>query len=48
MGVCSLRYIDKVLYEWNRKGYKTIDEVNNRFNDESREDKLLRNKYTKF
>ncbi len=40
-GVCSLRYIDKVLYEWNRKGYKTIDEVNNRFNDESREDKLF-------
>ena len=40
-GVCSLRYIDKVLYEWNRKGYKTIDEVNNRFNDDAREDKLF-------
>ncbi|MCI9279992.1 MAG: DnaD domain protein [Bacilli bacterium] len=25
----DLRYIDKVLYDWKRKGYKTMDEVNN-------------------
>lgn len=27
-GVTNLRYIDKVLYEWNRKGFKTVEEVN--------------------
>ncbi len=26
-GVASLRYIDKVLYEWNRKGFKTPEDV---------------------
>lgn len=26
-GVTSLRYIDKILYEWQKKGYKTIKEV---------------------
>lgn len=25
----DLRYIDKVLYDWKRKGYKNMDEVNN-------------------
>ena len=25
----ELRYIDKVLYDWKRKGYKNMDEVNN-------------------
>lgn len=29
-GVANLRYIDKVLYEWNRKGIKTPEEVNNK------------------
>lgn len=28
-GVNNLRYIDKILYEWQRKGYKNMDEVNN-------------------
>lgn len=27
-GVANLRYIDKVLYEWNRKGIKTPEDVN--------------------
>ncbi|MFR5856569.1 MAG: DnaD domain-containing protein [Bacilli bacterium] len=40
-GVCSLRYIDKVLYEWNKKGYKTIEQVNNRFNDEQKDENKL-------
>ncbi len=29
-GVSNLRYIDKILYEWQRKGYKTMKEVSNR------------------
>jgi len=28
-GVTSLRYIDKILYEWQKKGYKTMKEVQN-------------------
>lgn len=28
-GVNNLRYIDKILYEWHRKGYKNMNEVNN-------------------
>ncbi len=28
-GANNLRYIDKILYEWNRKGYKSIDDLNN-------------------
>lgn len=27
-GVNNFRYIDKILYEWGKKGYKTIDDVN--------------------
>ena len=26
-GVSSLRYIDKILYEWQKKGYKKMTEV---------------------
>ncbi len=26
-GVTSLRYIDKILYEWQKKGYKSMNEV---------------------
>lgn len=26
-GVSNLRYIDKILYEWNRKGIKTVEDV---------------------
>lgn len=28
-GVTNFRYIDKILYEWNKKGFKTMEEVNN-------------------
>lgn len=28
-GVTSLRYIDKILFEWQKKGLKTMDDVNN-------------------
>ena len=40
-GATNLRYIDKVLYEWNRKGYKTVEDVNNRFNESPKDDKLF-------
>lgn len=40
-GVPNLRYIDKVLYEWNKKGYKTVDDVNNRFKEDKQNDKLF-------
>lgn len=38
-GVTSLRYIDKVLYEWNRKGYKSVKDIKN--NIEKDESPLL-------
>lgn len=28
-GVRNFRYIDKILYEWNKKGFKTMNDVNN-------------------
>lgn len=39
-GVSNLRYIDKIIYEWTKKGYKTVEDVrNNRFKREEKEDK---------
>ena len=39
-GVKNLRYIDKIIYEWNKKGYKTIDDViNNKYKKEPKENK---------
>ena len=26
-GVASLRYIDKIVYEWNKRGFKTVDDI---------------------
>ena len=40
-GATNLRYIDKVLYEWNKKGYKTVNDVNNRFKEDTYNDKLF-------
>lgn len=28
-GVSNLRYVDKILFEWNKKGYKTKEDVQN-------------------
>ena len=28
-GVRSFRYIDKIIYEWSKKGFKTMNDVNN-------------------
>ncbi len=34
-GVKNLRYIDKILFEWEKKGIKTPDEINNRCKNDS-------------
>ncbi len=36
-GVNNLRYIDKILYEWGKKGFKSMGDVNNHL--EKKEDK---------
>ena len=28
-GVSNFRYIDKIIYEWEKKGFKTMEDVNN-------------------
>lgn len=46
-GVSNFRYIDKIIYEWEKKGFKTMDEVNsyikNRYNEKSK-DKVVSKK----
>lgn len=39
-GVSNLRYIDKIIYEWTKKGYKTVEDViNNRYKKEESKEK---------
>ncbi len=40
-GVRNMRYIDKIIYEWGKKGFKTMKDVNNHLekNRESNNDK---------
>lgn len=39
-GVCNLRYIDKILYEWGKKGIKTPQDVEkNRINFKEKQEK---------
>lgn len=42
-GVKSLRYIDKIIYEWTKKGFKNMDDVNSHMKqkEQSREDNEL-------
>lgn len=41
-GVNSFRYIDKILYEWSKKGFKTMNDVKNSLsNREEKNDKEL-------
>ena len=40
-GVNSLRYIEAILYDWQKKGYKTMKEVNNRTREIKEEKKEL-------
>ena len=40
-GVSSLRYIDKILYEWKKKGYKTVMDVRkNNIKRKAKEEKV--------
>ncbi len=38
-GVNNLRYIDKILFEWNKKGIKTPDDVNSKLKKQEEEKK---------
>lgn len=39
-GVCNLRYIDKIIYEWSKKGIKTAQDVaNNRLKFKEKQEK---------
>ena len=39
-GVCNLRYIDKIIYEWGKKGIKTPQDVaNNRLKFKEKQEK---------
>ena len=42
-GVRNFRYIDKILYEWHKKGFKTLNDVNKHLErkDEKKEDSEL-------
>ena len=39
-GVTSLRYIDKILYEWNKKGFKNKEDVKNKNKKEETKEKV--------
>lgn len=41
-GVSNLRYIDKIIYEWTKKGYKTVSDVEN---NRMKKDKEEKNNY---
>ncbi len=45
-GVTNFRYIDKIIYEWDKKGFKTMDDVNahikNRYNEKSKDKTILK------
>ncbi len=46
-GVTNFRYIDKIIYEWERKGFKTMDDVNNHIKvrrEEKSKDKVISKK----
>ena len=37
-GVNNLRYIDKIIYEWGKKGFKTMDDVNKHLKNKEKKD----------
>ena len=46
-GVSNFRYIDKIIYEWEKKGFKTMDEVNSYIRnrrEENHKDKVISKK----
>ena len=36
-GVKTLRYMDQIIYEWNKKGFKTMEDVNNHLKNKREE-----------
>ena len=46
-GVTNFRYIDKIIYEWDKKGFKTMDDVNKHMRsrrEEQSKDKIVSKK----
>ncbi len=41
-GVTSLRYIDKIIYEWTKKGFKTMEDVNNHLKSRNTTDRNVK------
>lgn len=41
-GVNNLRYIDKIIYEWNKKGFKNMEDVNNHLRNRNSSDKSVK------
>ncbi|MBP3444335.1 MAG: DnaD domain protein [Bacilli bacterium] len=41
-GVNNLRYIDKIIYEWNKKGFKNMEDVNNHLKNRNTSDKSVK------
>ena len=41
-GVNNLRYIDKIIYEWNKKGFKNMEDVNNHLRNRNTTDKSVK------
>lgn len=41
-GVNNLRYIDKIIYEWNKKGFKNMEDVNNHLRNRNASDKSVK------
>lgn len=41
-GVNNLRYIDKIIYEWTKKGFKNMEDVSNHLRNRSTSDKSVK------
>ena len=41
-GVNNLRYIDKIIYEWTKKGFKNMEDVNNHLRNRNTSDKSVK------
>ena len=41
-GVNNLRYIDKIIYDWNKKGFKNMEDVNNHLRNRNTSDKSVK------
>ena len=41
-GVNNRRYIDKIIYEWNKKGFKNMEDVNNHIRNRNTSDKSVK------